>query len=104
MTRLELIQELQVRRAHFGYREAADIVNTMFEVMAEGLAAGEHIEIRGFGTFDSKPRAARRGRNPKTGAAVEVEAKLTPFFRAGKELRAEVNRAAASAPSRSERD
>ena len=66
----------------------------MFEAMAEVLARGQRIEIRGFGSFGVKQRRARQGRNPKTGDVVEVAAKRIPFFRAGKDLRVEVNGAA----------
>ncbi len=59
--------------------------------------ARRRIEIRGFGSFGVKQRRARQGRNPKTGALVAVEAKRIPFFRAGKELRSEVNGAGAKA-------
>ena len=59
------------------------------------------IEIRGFGSFGVKHRRARQGRNPKTGELVEVEAKRIPFFRAGKELRVEVNGAAEGDRARS---
>jgi len=55
------------------------------------LTRGQRIEIRGFGSFAVKQRRARQGRNPKTGASVSVDAKRIPFFRAGKELRIEVN-------------
>ncbi|MGH8011767.1 MAG: HU family DNA-binding protein, partial [Candidatus Binataceae bacterium] len=76
-------------------------VNAMFDAMASVLARGERIEIRGFGSFDVKERRARRGRNPRTGALVAVDAKRIPFFRAGKELRVEVNGAAETARARS---
>ena len=66
-----------------------------------GAGAGERIEIRGFGSFGVKERRARQGRNPKTGDVVEVDAKRIPFFRAGKELRVEVNGAADTAQMRS---
>jgi integration host factor subunit beta len=75
----------------FGQRNAPTIVNAMFDAMANSLARGERIEIRGFGSFAVKHRRARQGRNPKTGAIVKVDAKRIPFFRAGKELRIEVN-------------
>jgi len=73
----------------------------MFEAMAEVLARGERIEIRGFGSFGVTERRARQGRNPKTGELVEVAAKRIPFFRAGKELRVEVNAAANTEQKRS---
>jgi integration host factor subunit beta len=101
MTKREIIEELLVRRPGLAHHESALMVNTLFEAMAEGLARGERIELRGFGSFGVKPRAARQGRNPRTGASVTVAAKRIPFFRAGKELQLEVNGAAADAPDQS---
>ncbi len=91
MTKRGIIEELLVRRQGISHRESETIVNAMFDAMAAALARGERIEIRGFGTFGVKRRRARQGRNPKTGELVSVRAKLTPFFRAGKELRVAVN-------------
>ncbi len=91
MTKRHLIEELQARRRTFSHRQSETIINAMFEEMAAVLARGERIEIRGFGSFGVKQRRARQGRNPKTGAAVDVDAKRIPFFRAGKELRLELN-------------
>jgi integration host factor subunit beta len=91
MTKRGLIEELLSRRQNFSHREAETIVNAIFDAMANVLARGSRIEIRGFGSFAVKQRRARQGRNPKTGALVVVEAKRIPFFRAGKELRIEVN-------------
>lgn len=92
MTRRELIAELMARRPAMGQREAEAAIKAVFDALAEGMAADERIEIRGFGALGLKPRAARLGRNPKTGAVVQVEAKRVPFFRAAKELRSEINR------------
>ncbi len=58
------------------------------------LARGERVELRGFGAFTVKKRDARTGRNPRTGAAVPVDEKAVPFFKAGKELRERVNKGA----------
>lgn len=80
------------------------VVNTLFDAMADALERGERIELRGFGTFGVKQRAARRGRNPKTGAAVAVAAKRVPFFRVGQELRAEIQDAPQGADPRPTRD
>jgi integration host factor beta subunit len=91
MTKREIIEELLARRQKFTHRESETIVNAMFDAMANRLASGERIEIRGFGSFAVKRRRARQGRNPKTGQLVRVDAKRIPFFRAGKELRIEVN-------------
>jgi len=80
------------RRRSFTHRESETIVNAMFDAMANSLMRGGRIEIRGFGSFAVKPASrARQGRNPKTGQLVKVDAKQIPFFRAGKELRIEVN-------------
>jgi integration host factor subunit beta len=94
MTKRGIIEELLARREGVSHRESETVVNAMFEEMARALARGERIEIRGFGSFGVKHRRARQGRNPRTGAAVAVEAKRIPFFRAGKELRVELNGAA----------
>ncbi len=91
MTKRGIIEELLTRHHNFTHRESETIVNAMFDAMANVLSRGERIEIRGFGSFAVKHRRARQGRNPKTGAVVKVAAKRIPFFRAGKELRIEVN-------------
>ena len=72
----------------------------MFDAMANALARGERIEIRGFGSFGVKQRRARQGRNPSTGDMVSVEAKRIPFFRAGKELRIEAKWRRSRTPKR----
>lgn len=91
MTKRGIIEELLARNQNFSHRESETIVNAMFDAMAGVLSAGHRIEIRGFGSFAVKDRRARQGRNPKTGETVKVDAKKIPFFRAGKELRIEVN-------------
>jgi integration host factor subunit beta len=96
MTKRGIIEELLTRHQNFTQRESETTVNAMFDEMAKALARGARIEIRGFGSFGTKKRKARAGRNPKTGVAVKVEAKRIPFFRAGKELKLEVNGAEAS--------
>ncbi|MGH7865374.1 MAG: integration host factor subunit beta [Candidatus Binataceae bacterium] len=91
MTKRGIIEELLARNQRFSHRESETIVNAMFDAMAGSLARGDRIEIRGFGSFGIKQRRARQGRNPKTGEVVKVDAKRIPFFRAGKELRSEIN-------------
>jgi integration host factor subunit beta len=91
MTKRGIIEELLARHQSFSHRQSETIVNAMFDAMSNVLAGGRRIEIRGFGSFGVKDRRARQGRNPKTGEPVEVDAKRIPFFRAGKELRNEVN-------------
>jgi integration host factor subunit beta len=101
MTKRDIIAELLSRRPGFSYRDAETIVNAIFDAMAGVLERGQRIEIRGFGSFAVKQRRARQGRNPKTGALVEVDAKRIPFFRAGKELRIEVNGGSENGTSKS---
>ncbi len=90
MTRRELTQAIAERRPHLPRREVERAVNQVFRAMAEALRRGERIEIRGFGSFIVKRRNERAGLNPRTGAAVHVPAKRTPFFKAGKEIRERV--------------
>lgn len=92
MTKSELIAELAAANPHLLARDAELIVATVFEQIVLALAAGERVELRGFGAFTVKRRNARTGRNPRTGEAVAVDEKFVPFFKAGKELRDRVNR------------
>jgi integration host factor subunit beta len=101
MTKRGIIEELLTRRQGSSHRESETIVNAIFDAMVTVLARGERIEIRGFGSFGVKQRRAREGRNPRTGQPVAVQAKRIPFFRAGKELKVEVNGAAEGARARS---
>lgn len=68
-------------------RDSEVIVETMFDSIIGALKAGEKVEIRGFGSFRTRQRNSRTGRNPKTGASVSVPAKRVPFFKPSKELR-----------------
>jgi integration host factor subunit beta len=95
MTKREIIEELLVRTPGISYLDSETLVSVMFEVMTRALAAGERIELRGFGSFGVKLRGARLARNPKTGGTIELAARRMPFFRAGKELRVKLNGAAA---------
>ena len=67
-------------------------VKLLIDHMSETLSAGQRIEIRGFGSFSLHYREPRRGRNPRTGDAVELRGKHVPHFKPGKELRERVNR------------
>ncbi len=91
MTKRELIEEVVHVRSALPRREVEALVNGIFDTLAEALARGERIEIRGFGSFIVKRRNAREGLNPKTGQAVSVEAKRVAFFKAGKELKLRVD-------------
>lgn len=96
MTKRGIIEALRSRHRDFPRRRLEIIVNAMFDTMADVLARGGRIEVRSFGSFGVKQRRARQGRNPRTGEAVKVAAKRVPYFRAGKELRREINGAAHS--------
>jgi integration host factor subunit beta len=71
------------------------VVDAIFDQITEALAHGDRVELRGFGVFSAKIRGARKGRNPRTGAEVQVAQKAIPFFKTGKEMRARLNREAA---------
>ena len=72
-------------------RDVERIVNAIFEEITNAMARGERVELRGFGAFSVKQRDARVGRNPRTGEAVDVDAKSVPFFKTGKLLRDRLN-------------
>jgi integration host factor subunit beta len=91
MTKSELIQRLAEQNPHLLQRDAERIVATILEEITAALARGDRVELRGFGAFSVKQRAARVGRNPRTGAAVDVSAKVVPYFKTGKELRERLN-------------
>ena len=92
MTRSELIELMASQQNQLACRGVELAIKLMIDHMAESLASGERIEIRGFGSFSLHYREPRRGRNPKTGDAVELEGKHVPHFKPGKELRERVNR------------
>ena len=77
-------------------RDGEIIVDTLFESVIGALKAGDKIEIRGFGSFRTRQRQPRIGRNPKTGTRVEVPAKKIPYFKPSKELKDVVNTSAGS--------
>jgi len=91
MIKSELIAKIARQNPHLYQRDIERIVNTFFDSISSALSRGERVELRGFGAFAVKQRAARTGRNPKTGEAVQVEAKFTPHFKTGKELREKLN-------------
>ena len=90
VTKADLIEEV-IRVTELPRRESETVVETVFESIIEALQKNDKIEIRGFGSFRSRQRRGRTGRNPKTGAKVEVPPKRIPFFKPSKELRDFVN-------------
>ncbi len=91
MTRSQLIMRLAELNPHLYHRDVERIVATIFDEISAALANGNRVELRGFGAFSVKRRAARIGRNPRTGDAVHVAAKYLPRFKTGKELRERLN-------------
>ena len=91
MIRSELIQTIAEDNPHLFQRDVERIVNAIFEEITNAMARGERVELRGFGAFSVKQRDARVGRNPRTGEAVDVDAKRVPFFKTGKLLRDRLN-------------
>jgi integration host factor subunit beta len=71
--------------------QAEIVVNTILKSTEAALKRGDRVELRGFGTFEVRDYEAYTGRNPKTGEAVQVAAKRSPFFKAGKELKSRLN-------------
>jgi integration host factor subunit beta len=86
MTKAELVEEV-ARAAELNKRDAEVIVETVFDSIISALQKGEKVELRGFGSFRTRERGPRRGRNPKTGEPVDVPAKRVPYFKPGKELK-----------------
>jgi integration host factor subunit beta len=86
MTKTELVKKL-AGDCELTLKDAEAVVNIFIGCVIQALASGDKVELRGFGSFRTKRREARRGRNPKTGKAVRVPAKTVPFFKPGKEFR-----------------
>jgi integration host factor subunit beta len=91
MTKSELIEIIARKQKHLPTKDVELAVKHILEVMSGALAAGERIEIRGFGSFSLHFRPPRMGRNPKTGEAVALSGKYVPHFKPGKNLRERVN-------------
>jgi integration host factor subunit beta len=91
MTKSELIEVIAKKQRHLPAKDVELAVKHLLELMGNSLAAGERIEIRGFGSFSLHYRPPRMGRNPKTGEAVALSGKHVPHFKPGKELRERVN-------------
>lgn len=91
MIRSELVQMLATDNPDLSAREIERIVDIFFEEITARLAADGRVELRGFGAFSTRARDARTGRNPRTGEAVDVDAKRVPYFKPGKEMRLRLN-------------
>ncbi|OED40330.1 integration host factor subunit beta [Endozoicomonas sp. (ex Bugula neritina AB1)] len=93
MTRSELIEQIAELQPQLSVKDIELAVKAIIDRMSQALAAGERVEIRGFGSFSLHYRASRLGRNPKTGESVSLQSKHVPHFKPGKELRERVNAA-----------
>jgi len=100
VTKADLIEEV-TRVTELPRKESEAVVETIFDSIIAALQGDDKIEIRGFGSFRTRQRRGRTGRNPKTGAKVEVPPKKIPFFKPSKELKDFVNSSTAAAPGSS---
>ena len=91
MTKSELIERITALQPQLAAKDIELAVKAIIEQMSQALAAGERIEVRGFGSFSLHYRTSRKGRNPKTGESVALEGKSVPHFKPGKALRERVN-------------
>lgn len=103
MTKSELIETV-ANKLKLPKGKAELIVNCVFDSMEASLKRGERIEIRGFGSFEIRNYKAYEGRNPRTGAKVNVKPKRLPFFKVGKELKERVNNGRLEPPAETERE
>lgn len=93
MTKSELIEQITLKQPELSAKEVEAAVRILLEQITDTLATGGRVEIRGFGSFSLHYREPRLGRNPKTGAAVDLTGKFVPHFKPGKELREQVDEA-----------
>jgi integration host factor subunit beta len=90
VTKADLVEDV-IKVTRLPRKESEQIVEIVFESIISALQTGDKIEIRGFGSFRTRERRGRVGRNPKTGEKVDVPAKRIPFFKPSKELKDYVN-------------
>jgi integration host factor subunit beta len=95
MLKSELIHRISEQNPHLRQHDVEKIVNATLDAITAAMARGDRVELRGFGVFLARNRAARTGRNPRTGAFVSVEKKIFPFFKTGKDMRERLNRTSA---------
>ncbi|MDE1156571.1 MAG: integration host factor subunit beta [Acidobacteriaceae bacterium] len=90
MTKADLVDQV-IALGDLTRRDGETIVDLLFGAITEALKADDKVEVRGFGSFRTRKRNSRTGRNPKTGAKVDVPAKRVPYFKPSKDLRDLVN-------------
>ncbi len=86
MTKAELVEKIS-EKISLTKKDTERVVNIVFGSIVSALSEGDKVELRGFGSFRTRSRDSREGRNPRTGASVYIPPKKVPFFKAGKELR-----------------
>lgn len=99
MNKAELIAAV-AEKAGLTKKDATSVVNALVETIEGSLKKGEPVQIMGFGTFEVRHRAARKGRNPQTGEEIKIKASKTPAFKPGKQLKEAVNTKAKKAPAK----
>ncbi|MDI6908104.1 MAG: HU family DNA-binding protein [Thermoanaerobacterales bacterium] len=92
MTKAELIK-VAAEKSGLSQKQAGQVLDAVLETVAEALAKGDEVRLSGFGVFAPVARAARAGRNPRTGEEISIPARVVPVFRTGKELKAAAGRA-----------
>jgi integration host factor subunit beta len=92
MIKSELVERVATQNPHLYRREIENVVNAILDEIAASLSRRERVELRGFGVFSVRNRPAHTGRDPRSGASVVVAQKLTPFFKAGKDMHLRLNR------------
>ncbi len=90
MNKSQLIERI-AKEEGITIKNAANVVNVIFDSMADSLAKGDRVEIRGFGSFKVKSYNSYQGRNPKTGEIIKVREKKLPYFKVGKEMKERVD-------------
>ncbi len=91
MNKSQLIERI-AKEEGITIKNSANVVNVVFDSMADSLAKGDRVEIRGFGSFKVKSYSSYQGRNPKTGEIIQVKEKKLPYFKVGKEMKERVDR------------
>ena len=91
MTKSELILKITSKNSYLYHKDVYKIIDTLFNCVTKALKDGDRVELRGFGTFTTKIRNARIGRNPKTGDPVAIPQKKMPFFKMGKSMKERIN-------------
>lgn len=90
MTKADIVEQVS-NEAEMTKKDAEQLVEIVFDSIIEALNKGEKVELRGFGSFRTRQRGARKGRNPKSGASVDIPAKRVAYFKPGKELKEIIN-------------